>query len=310
MAEYRVREEIYFALKQRTSDPHLGGKFTCERCSAQAAFQRALCYKIGFGTPSDAEKSTDLLSTSARGKSNLENEVSLLMQTRPDPFDGQSAFARLWKEGSLFTSFNDFRDILDPKISDIEQRYLREISDMDSVLGDNNAITHTLKMGLTTTYEQQGKFEQAERTCRLALQSNIKVLGDRHIVTLECMDRLARTLWGTGNLLEAKDLQQSAVDSMRELLGNDHIHTKRLLQNLCVMLEIEGRFKENEHFHEKTFNSFCVNLGSKHLEVLVTMDNWAVSKRYAGNLKFSTTLQGLVVSYCEEVLEPNHLMTQ
>ncbi len=64
MTEYRVREEIYFALKQRTSDPNLGGKFTCERCSVQGAFQRALCYKIGFGTPSDAEKSTQ----SARGE--------------------------------------------------------------------------------------------------------------------------------------------------------------------------------------------------------------------------------------------------
>ena len=306
MIEYRVREEIHLALEQRTSDLSFGGKVNCERCFVQGAFQRALCYKIGFGTPLDAEKSTDFLSISTKGKSDLQNELLILSQTRPEPSNGQNDFAKLWDEGFLFTSDSDFRDLPDPKISDFEARYVREISDMDSVLGDNNAITHPLKIGLATAYEQQGNFEMAEKTCRLALQSSIKVLGDRHMVTLECMDRLARILWGIGDLIEAESLQRSALDSMKKLLGNEHIRTTRLLSSLCDTLEIRGRFKEIEHTREEVYNNFCVILGVRHP---AAMDNWAVSKRYAGNLKFSATLHSVTINDCELVFGPNNPMT-
>lgn len=308
-APYSVKEEIYLALKRRASASSQGCHFKCESCSSQAAFELAVCYKIGFGTPADAEVSKYFLSMSKKKESDIQDELQLLMEARPKPLDDRSPLAKFSDQGSLYYSDNVANALTDLSGSDLEAQFLREISDVDSVLGNANAVTHTLKMGLITIYEQQGKFQLAEIVCRMALQSISELVGDRHTVTLECTDRLACILRENGNLSEAECLQQSAIGLMTDLVGKDHIRTKRLLHNFCDTLELERRFQETAHIREDVFNSLTVILGANHPEVIVAMDKWGLAKRYAGNFQFAATLHHLAFQDAEQDLGPKHSIT-
>lgn len=304
-----MRKEIYLALKRRASASGQECHFTCESCSSQAAFELALCYKIGFGTPADTERSRYFLSISTKEESDIQEELQLLMEARPKSLDDRSPLAKFSEEGSLYLSDNIANAVTDPKESDLEALFLREISDVDSVLGDVNAVTYTLKMGLVTIYEQQGKFQLAESVCRIALQAISELIGDRHTVTSECMDRLACILRENGSLSEAECLQRSAIELMTDLAGKDHIRTKRLLHNFCDTLELEKRFHETAHIREDVFNSLCVILGATHPEVIVAMDKWGLAKRYAGNLKYAATLHHIAFQDAEQDLGPKHSIT-
>ena len=304
-----MREEIYLALKRRASGSGQGCHFTCESCSSQAAFELAFCYKIGFGTPADAERSRYFMSISTKEESDIQYELQLLREARPKSFDDRNPLEKFSEEGSLYLSDNIANALTDLKGSDLEARFLREISDVDSVLGDVNAVTYALKMGLITIYEQQGEFRLAESVCRKALQSIFKLVGDRHTVTLECRDRLARILRENGSLSEAECLQQSAIGQMTNLVGKDHIRTKRLLHNFCDTLELERRFLETAHIREDVYNSLCVILGAAHPEVIVAMDKCGLAKRYAGDVKFAATLHHLAFQDAEQNLGPKHSIT-
>ena len=304
-----MREKYCLALKKRAAGSSQQCGITCEECSTRAAFELALCYRIGFGTPADVEQSRHFLFFSTREETDIQDEIRLLRGARPKALDDQSPLARFSEEGSLYLSESTTAAIIGRRDSDREAVFLREISDLDSALGDVNYVTYTLKMALVTIYEQQGRFQLAEGVCRMALQSITALVGNSNAITLECTNRLARILRENRCIAEAECLQQSAIGLMTNLMGKDHLRTKRLLHDYCDTLELERRFQETADLREDVFNSLCVMLGATHPEVILAMDKWGLAKRYAGNLDFAATLHHLSFQYAEQDLGPRHYLT-
>lgn len=281
-------------------EPHVPG--TCQNCAPQAAFELAFCYTLGFGAPADPVNSAQLLLISGKDESDLLETLRLTKQATLRIFDEESPLKRYSEEGSLRIPENIVDAVLDPEGSDEEASLLREISEMDGILGDANLLTHVLKMSLVTLYEQQGRFELAESACRMALQTVADVLGDSHATTLECLDHLAHIVRENGKLTEAESFQQSAISLTTKRLGKDHVRTKRLLHSYCDTLDLQNRFQESGPIRKDVFNSLCVSLGATHPEVIIAMDRWASAEKQAGNLKFATTLHHLAFQYAEQDL--------
>ena len=296
-------------MKQRTVTSGREALFSCETCSSRAAFELALCYKIGFGTSADEERSNHFLSASAKGECDIHDQILLLRNVKMKSLEEGSPLAKFWQEGTL-TIPDNLADALDhQKRADLEAAFSREISDLDGILGDVNAITYTLKISLITIYEQQGRFQFAETACRMALQSISGLLGNHHVITLDCSDRLARILREMGKISEAECIQQSAIALMSDLVGKDHLRMKKLLHNYCDTLELESRFQETAHIREDVFNSLCIILGATHPDVIVAMDKWGLAKRYAGDLKFAANLHHISFMYAEQDCGPRHSIT-
>jgi hypothetical protein len=76
MVDYRVRSKIVACLKTRASDS--ARRRSCDTRSRNAAFQLALCYKVGFGVRIDETESRIWLEHSLRQQDDLEYEFELL----------------------------------------------------------------------------------------------------------------------------------------------------------------------------------------------------------------------------------------
>jgi hypothetical protein len=77
----------------------------------------------------------------------------------------------------------------------------------------------------STTYRNQGRWDQAEELEVQVMETSKRVLGAEHPSTLTSMNNLAFTWQGTGRETGALRLMQQCVQLRKCILGVDHPHT-------------------------------------------------------------------------------------
>lgn len=102
LTDYRVGQEICSALETRFDTPAtiLG---RCEPFLRNTAFQLALCYKLGFGTPADNERGVNYLATIGKPESDLCDDILNVKQLSGFGFvDLQSRPAKFVSDGIIY----------------------------------------------------------------------------------------------------------------------------------------------------------------------------------------------------------------
>jgi hypothetical protein len=91
---------------------------------------------------------------------------------------------------------------------------------------------------LASTYQNQGRREEAEELQLQVMERRKTVLGPEHPDTLNSMKNLAWTWKCQGRHNEAMRLLSSCVQGLQRKLGADHRNTKAVVD---IMNEWQGR---------------------------------------------------------------------
>lgn len=310
LTDYRVRQEICSALETRFDTPAtLLGR--CEPCLRNTAFQLALCYKLGFGTPADNERAVDYLATSGRSESDLREEILKVKHLSGFGFvDFQSRPARFVNNGIIYVwTFVYEYPRKGLKLTEVQDYHLREYTDMEKVLGNDSEILRTLKAVQARIYTVEGDLKNAERLQRELLQSCLRKSGDIGLDTLYAKQNLGATLLKAGELDEGEVLSQSAFFGMSTILGEGHLSTLAAQNQWCETLSMRGRHEEAMQTYKAIYEKTIEILGAVHPNSLVAMANWGSALGAMGDFEFSRTLHSLVSRDMESVLGPTHEMT-
>ena len=105
------------------------------------------------------------------------------------------------------------------------------------VLGQEHPSTLTSMDNLVLTYQNQGRWKEAEELFVQVIDTRKRVLGYQDPDTLTSLAGLAATYLSQGRSSEAKELQIDAVNRLRTTLGEDHPSTVAATANIASFLE-------------------------------------------------------------------------
>lgn len=94
---------------------------------------------------------------------------------------------------------------------------------------------------LGNTYQQMGRYGEAEALHCSALEIKRKVLGMEHPDTLRSMNNLATTLWSAQRYAEAAALLNETIAARRRVLRGDHPEILSSMHNLGLVYKDENR---------------------------------------------------------------------
>jgi tetratricopeptide (TPR) repeat protein len=155
-------------------------------------------------------------------------------------------------------------------------------------------------------YWSQGRYEEAERLYRRALEGWEEMLGPKHLDTLGAVYNLARVYWSQGRYEEAERLYQRALEGWEETLGPKHPETLRTVQNLAIVYWSQGRYEEAERLYRRALDRWEEMLGPKHPDTLGTVEGLAGVYRGQGRYKEAERLYRRSLEGREEALGPKH----
>jgi hypothetical protein len=241
MADYRVRSQITNCLRARACDS--GDKPFCEAVSRKAAFQLALCYKMGFGIMRDEKESQFWLKFSSRGPKGLDSGISLV--EREVQFR-RSTFQRLWHQGHMkaMDFAQHYRE--QRQLHQVDSEYRREIADVEKVLGELHPVILTLKSILISVMLKERFLEEAEKLSVQVMERSFRAFGEEHPYSLTSMGNLASTYAHQGRWKEAQLLEMRILEIKQRIFGVEHPSTLTSMLNLAFTYRNKGQWKEAE----------------------------------------------------------------
>ncbi|KIJ93719.1 hypothetical protein K443DRAFT_684247 [Laccaria amethystina LaAM-08-1] len=99
---------------------------------------------------------------------------------------------------------------------------------------------------LAATYQNLGKYTEAEKLEMQVLDARNKILGVEHPDTIRAMANLAATYWNLGKYTEAEKLKIQVLDGRCRILGVEHPHTIRAMGDLASTYYNLGKYTEGE----------------------------------------------------------------
>jgi tetratricopeptide (TPR) repeat protein len=149
--------------------------------------------------------------------------------------------------------------------------YEAELSDGESVKKWAGMLNHIARYIQTVL----GRYSEAEKLDRLALQKSEKALGKQHLSTLTCMNGLALVLKDQGKYGEAEILHRRALEGYEKELGEQHPDTLASVNNLASVLYAQGKYSEAEALIRWALEKHVKELGEQHPSSLTSMNNLA-----------------------------------
>ncbi|KAF8339286.1 hypothetical protein F5887DRAFT_1137130 [Amanita rubescens] len=176
-------------------------------------------------------------------------------------------------------------------------------------LGDNHPSTLSSISDLASTYNSQGKLDDAETLQMEIIDARKAELGPDHPGTLASMANLASTYWKQGRWDEAEKLQEEMMNAIRGKLGPNHPNTFTSMANLALTYCDKGKWDEAEKLQVEVMTAAKRKLGLNHPHTITSMANLANTYRNQGRWDVAKKLQVEVMNAREAKLGPDHLDT-
>jgi len=190
----------------------------------------------------------------------------------------------------------------------------QEISEAYDIFREQNGelATKTLSalVNLTGALWELGKFEEAEKMGRRALQGNEKVHGFEHLETLRSVNVLAIVFVTRNKYLPAEEMFRSALKGYEKLkLGAGNQDTLRTHDNLASLLRDHGQLEAAEELHRQALEGREKVLGPEHPETLGSVYNLALVLQDQQKYKAAEEMGRRALEEREKVLGPEHPRT-
>jgi len=123
---------------------------------------------------------------------------------------------------------------------------------------------------------EKGKYAEAERVIRAALERGQRALGAEHPETLTSLNNLAFLYDAQGRHAEAEPLHRRALAGRERTLGAEHPDTLKSLNNLAALYHAQGRYADAEPLLRRALAACERTLGAEHPQTLTSLNNLAV----------------------------------
>ena len=275
---------------------------------SNAAFQLAVCYRIGFGAPEDDGNVKEWLDIAGRNLDELQVETELI-RTRDTDHELQykSDYLAVLTGAGFFseqTHFNQDRS----GAHDTELSLSRELKKMQQILLPNDHVLIYLHREISTALQAQGYYSRARSVLWETLQflENDKHYGPRHPRTLVVAADVLDILRLEGEYEEGMELGEQNTRVCQEIFGNDDLRTAASQIKLARILELRERYKSAEDLHQQALNTQRKLLGKRHPVTLATM--YGIGKILSSLSRYEEALE-LLTEVCEgqtEILGLEH----
>ena len=171
---------------------------------------------------------------------------------------------------------------------------------------DPEKIVGLLNQVATFLRFRSGRYTDAVRLLRRAIDIANEHWGDSHLDTLRSMGNLASTLSKQGDLGEARELQERVLEGCRRVSGEEHPDTLTSMNNLAVTLRAQGDLRGARELQEQVLETRRRVSGEEHPDTLASMNNLAVTLHAQGELRGARELQEQVLETRRRVSGEEH----
>ncbi|KAH7146098.1 hypothetical protein EDB81DRAFT_856613 [Dactylonectria macrodidyma] len=155
----------------------------------------------------------------------------------------------------------------------------------------------------------EGKWRNAEKLMKEAVEIREQELGADHPSTLTSMGNLASTYRNQGRWEEAEKLDVQVMETRKTKLGPDHPDTLTSMANLASTFRNQGRWEEAEKLFVQVMDTFETKLGADHPSTLSGMANLASTFRNQGRWEEAEKLEVQVMETRKMKLGADHPST-
>ena len=264
-----VRKVIVENLQQKAeSSP-------CATCKANAAFQLAFCYYVGFGIRSDHEMAQHWVNKGERELGDLEEEkdevVDFCLYSNKRVIElGLDGFTMIMDHVSEYRR-------ADYNLTIVTNAYRGEIVDLERAFENDLLVTMTLRATLANILVGVGDLQEAEALYRELVKFYLASdeHGARHSSTLRSWMNLGHIIQEQGRLKEAGQIFREVLATRTSLLGSEHPETLESGTSLASLLFWIKEFHEARELLESILEARERVLGPDHLQTLQTITNLA-----------------------------------
>lgn len=145
----------------------------------------------------------------------------------------------------------------------------------ESVLGTEHPDTAVSLYHLSSLYQGQGNYEQAEPYCLRALGIREKVMGAEHPDTATSLNDLAELYCAQGKYDPAESVGLRALEIRKKVLGTEHPDTANSLSTIALLHYLTGKYEPAKVMYQQALEIREKVLGAEHSETATLLHNLA-----------------------------------
>ena len=123
---------------------------------------------------------------------------------------------------------------------------------------------------------KQGRYAEAERFARKALELGEQEFGPEHPTTATLLNNLASLYRAQGRYADAEPLLKRALAIKEKALGPEHPTAAIFLNNLALLYQAQGRYADVEPLLKRALAIWEKALGPDHPDVGESLNNLAL----------------------------------
>lgn len=163
------------------------------------------------------------------------------------------------------------------------------------------------RAGLGKLLADEGRYPDAEKNLRAALQLQQRLYGDSNPAVARTLKELAYTLADSGDLTSAVPMMRTAVAMQRKLRGaSPHPDLAEALNDMGVLLYRRGDMDDAEKLYRESLAMKRKLLGDKHPEIAAGLENIAMSLQDKGDVAGAEDLYRQSLDMRRELLGADH----
>ncbi|KAJ7711203.1 hypothetical protein B0H16DRAFT_1437922 [Mycena metata] len=170
-------------------------------------------------------------------------------------------------------------------------------------------VALTFKSQYAFIFQEEGKYQRAEKLLDEVLQKQKQVLGGDHPETLQTMANLANSYSDLGEPQRAQELQVIVLEKQTQLLGDDHRDTLLIMGNLANSYSDLGEPQRAQELQVIVLEKQTQLLGDDHPDTLLIMGNLANSYSDLGEHQKAKELKSIVLEKQIQLLGDDHPRT-
>jgi tetratricopeptide (TPR) repeat protein len=171
---------------------------------------------------------------------------------------------------------------------------------------DRPQIEAAVRLTLGQTFQELGRFPEAEEQFRLAVAGYEKTLGPDHPETLKGVGNLAGLYSEKGNHPAAELLYKRALAGQEAVLGPDHPDTLTSVHNLAALYRETGDIAAAGPLFRRALDGYEKVYGPDHPDTLTSVSNLAGLYYAAGDYPAAEPLFRRALAGQEKALGPDH----
>lgn len=245
------------------------------------AFQLALCYTLGFGTPMDREKASSYLRASMQSQEMLDKEINRAKCCAGSVNYNSEKLQdliteRVVRSSSFIDQYRQQRALAEAEIV-----CRREVADLCYAIGTSNYLTSLVKQQMARIASDMGRWSEAEDFLMQAMQSVCGLdLETAHLRSM--MIYLADIYYQQARYREAEELLSDILVNQSKHLPAEHLERLEMLGSLAAVYMEQGKLHLAEEWFAELVKIQSKLLGTDHVVTLENMGKLAMALQTQG----------------------------